>query len=110
LLPHRQAAERRRPFAVIAQDSAALVWSSQELPHPGEQRLAPLTTLALDLVEQHRADQHLGRMDGWEQIEQQRQAEARQELERRAAERLRDRPAPGEDGPRRSGPRFSGPR
>lgn len=54
---------------------------------------------------EQRAGQHLGRMEGWEQIEQQRQAEARQELER-----LRDRPAPGEDGPRRSGPRFSGPR
>jgi crotonobetainyl-CoA:carnitine CoA-transferase CaiB-like acyl-CoA transferase len=59
---------------------------------------------------ERRAGLHLGRMEGWEQIEQQRQAEARQELERRAAERLRDRPAPGEDGPRRSGPRFSGPR
>lgn len=54
---------------------------------------------------EQRAGQHLGRMEGWQQIEQQRQAEARQELERRAAERLRDRPAPGEDGPRRSGPR-----
>jgi hypothetical protein len=71
-------------------------------------RRIPTPTEAREL--EQRAGQHLERMERWEQIEQQRRAEAQQELERRAAERLRDRPAPGEDGPRRSGPRFSGPR
>lgn len=71
-------------------------------------RRIPTPTEAREL--EQRAGQHLERMEQWEQIEQHRRAEAQQELERRAAERLRDRPAPGEDGPRRSGPRFSGPR
>ncbi|MEC4170420.1 hypothetical protein VSQ82_24755, partial [Pseudomonas sp. MS-1(2024)] len=53
-----------------------------------------------------RAGERLGRMENWEQIEQQRHAaEAQQALERSAAEHLRDRPATGEDGPRRRGPR-----
>lgn len=78
----------------------------QELRRDIEQasRSIPTPTEAREL--EQRAGQHLERMERWEQIEQQRRAEAQQELERRAA----DRPAPGEDGPRRSGPRFSGPR
>ncbi len=48
-----------------------------------------------------RAGEQLGRIEGWDQIEQQRHAaEAPQALERRTVE-LRDQP----DGPRRSGPR-----
>lgn len=92
--------------AALAQERRA----HQELRRDIEDasRRIPTPTEAREL--EQRAGQHLERMERWEQIEQQRRAEAQQELERRAAERLRDRPAPGEDGPRRSGPRFSGPR
>jgi hypothetical protein len=55
---------------------------------------------------EQRAGQHLGRMEGWEQIEQQRQAEARQELERRAAESVRDRQEARQAGPRNGGPKL----
>lgn len=97
--------ENRISRAVL-DERAALGRERTEMRELREQieaaQAAPTLEEAQQLTE--RAATHLDRMQRWEQIEQQRQA---QQLAERVEERLRNRPAPGTEQPS-SGPRGPG--
>jgi len=84
--------------AIRAKDAQAKTWQLDPSKRPG-----------LDEVEGFKgeADELRERVQG---KAQELNDKAKQALDQQIDERLRGRPAPGEDGPRRSGPRFSGPR
>ena len=90
--------------AALHQERAA----HQELRREIEAARKRIPTRAEAQELEQRAGQQLGRMERWEQIEQQRLAATRQEqLERLFSER---REAPSNSAPSPGGPRFSGPR
>lgn len=89
--------------AVLHQERRAIEESRRAIEEARQRIPTPAEAKELE----QRAGQHLERMERWEQIEQQRRAEAQQEMERRIAEKLKDRPEPA---PSQSGPRHQGPR